>query len=151
MSSNTPPTNTPKAVTLGEERAARAAGRNSGLGRIIIAVYGVFALSSTARAGFQILTEFGEAPLAYTLSAFAAVVYIVATLALASKKPHSWAVSLAAVLIELVGVLVVGTLGLLIPEHFAHPAVWTQFGSGYGYVPLLLPLVGLWWLYRHRP
>ena len=151
MSNNTPPTNTPQAAATREDRAARAAGRSSGLGRIIIAVYGVFALSSTARAGFQILTEFQEAPLAYSLSAFAAVVYIVATLALASKKPRSWAVSLAAVLIELVGVLVVGTLGLLIPEHFAHPAVWTQFGAGYGYVPLLLPLVGLWWLFRHRP
>lgn len=156
MSKNTPQTGTPhagkkQAAATPQERAERAAGRSSGLGRIIIAVYGVFALSSTARAGFQILTEFGEAPLAYTLSAIAAVVYIVATIALASKKPRSWNVSLAAVLIELVGVLVVGTLGLLIPEHFAHPAVWTQFGAGYGYVPLVLPLVGLWWLFRHRP
>jgi len=26
--------------------------------------------------------------------------------------------------------------------------VWTGFGSGYGFEPLVLPFVGLWWL-RH--
>ena len=51
--------------------------RNTGPGRLLIAVYAVFAISATARAGFQILTKFSEAPLAYLLSAFAAVVYLV--------------------------------------------------------------------------
>jgi len=125
-------------------------GRQAGLGRIIIAVYGIFAISSTARAGYQILTKFDEAPLAYALSAVAAVVYIVATIALASHKPGSWRLSLAAILIELAGVVIVGILSFALPQDFAHPAVWSHFGQGYGYVPLVLPLVGLWWLFRHR-
>ena len=125
-------------------------GRSSGLGRIIIAVYGVLALSATVRAVYQILLDFSGAPLAYLLSALAGVVYIVATLALASKKPGSWKLSWYAVWFELVGVLVVGTLSFALPALFAHPAVWSHFGSGYGYVPLVLPLIGLWWLAKHR-
>lgn len=125
-------------------------GRSSGLGRIIIAVYGVLALSATVRAVYQILLEFSAAPLAYLLSALAGVIYIVATLALASKKPGSWKLSWYAVWFELIGVLVVGTLSFALPALFAHPAVWSHFGSGYGYVPLVLPLIGLWWLSRHR-
>ena len=126
-------------------------GRSSGLGRIIIAVYGILALSATVRAVYQILMDFQAAPLAYLLSALAGVVYIVATLALASRKPGSWKLARYAVLFELAGVLIVGTLSFALPALFAHPAVWSHFGGGYGYVPLLLPLVGLWWLNKHRP
>lgn len=126
-------------------------GRSSGLGRIIIAVYGVLALSATVRAVYQMLIDFSAAPLAYLLSALAGIVYIVATLALASKRPGSWKLSWFAVWFELIGVLVVGALSYLLPALFAHPAVWSHFGSGYGYVPLVLPLIGLWWLHKHRP
>ncbi len=125
-------------------------GRSSGLGRIIIAVYGVLALSATVRAVYQILLDFSAAPLAYLLSAVAGAVYIVATFALASKKPGSWRLSWYAVWFELIGVLVVGTLSFVLPALFAHPAVWSHYGSGYGYVPLVLPLIGLWWLSRHK-
>lgn len=130
---------------------SQVSGRQTGLGRIIVAVYGVFALSASARAAFQIATDFDAAPLAYLLSALAAVVYIVATIALATKRSGGWALSLGAVVFELVGVLVVGTLSFAVPQWFAHPAVWSHYGSGYGYIPLVLPLVGLWWLWRHRP
>jgi len=58
-------------------------------------------------------------------------------------------VSLAAVLTELVGVLVVGAISLFDPVAFPHDTVWSQFGRGYGFVPLLLPVAGLWWLVRH--
>jgi hypothetical protein len=139
------------AATRGGNDAARSnGGRSSGLGRIIIAVYGVLALSATVRAVYQIMQDFSAAPLAYLLSALAGLVYIVATLAMASKRPGSWRLSWYAVLFELVGVLVVGTLSFALPSLFAHPAVWSHFGSGYGYVPLVLPLIGLWWLGRHR-
>ncbi|GAA5227286.1 hypothetical protein [Paeniglutamicibacter antarcticus] len=134
----------------GRKPARSNAGRSSGLGRIIIAVYGVLALSATVRALYQIMLDFSAAPLAYLLSALAGVVYIVATLALASKKPGSWRLSWYAVVFELIGVLVVGMLSFALPALFAHPAVWSHFGSGYGYVPLVLPVIGLWWLARHR-
>jgi len=139
-----------------QDRAATAGApvrntRNTGPGRLLIAVYGIFALSATARAGYQILTKFSEAPLAYVLSAFAAVVYIVATVSLAKAGTTWFKVSVAAVLVELIGVLVVGTLSILDSVQFPHETVWSLFGRGYGFIPLLLPILGLVWLYRRRP
>jgi hypothetical protein len=131
---------------------ARAANtRNTGPGRLLIAVYAVFALSASARAGYQILTKFAEAPLAYSLSAFAAVVYIVATVSLAKAGSTWFKVSVAAVLTELVGVLVVGALSIFDSVNFPHETVWSLFGRGYAFIPLLLPVLGLVWLYRRRP
>jgi len=120
----------------------------SGPGRLLVAVYGVFALAATSRAGVQIATKFAEAPLAYLLSAFAAVVYIVLTVALARNNRR---VALAACSIELAGVLIVGTLSLADSHAFPDATVWSGYGSGYGFVPLLLPVLGLVWLLRRRP
>jgi hypothetical protein len=120
---------------------------HTGPGRVLVAVYGVFALSATARAGVQIATSFADAPLAYTLSALAGAVYIVATVALARGARR---VALAACGFELLGVLTVGTLSVVDGEAFPDATVWSDFGQGYGYVPLVLPVVGLWWLLR-RP
>ncbi len=108
-------------------------------------VYGIFALAATGRSTLQLATEAAEAPLPYTLSAFAAVVYIVATFALATGRR---VLALAAVGIELVGVLVVGVTSLVLPQEYPDSTVWSDFGAGYGYIPLVLPLVGLWWLLR---
>ncbi len=117
--------------------------RELGIGRLLIAVYGIFAISATARASYQLLTEFSQAPVAYLLSLFSAVVYLIATLALAQERSM---LAVWAVVIELVGVLLVGALSFLVPELFAHPSVWSGFGAGYGYVPLVLPILGLVWL-----
>lgn len=121
--------------------------RELGVGRLLIAVYGIFALSATARASFQLLTKFSEAPVAYSLSAISAVVYIFATLALAREWKKA---AFAAVLFELVGVLAVGLMSFTAPELFAHPSVWSGFGVGYGYIPLVLPILGLVWLIRRN-
>ena len=122
-----------------------------GFGRVLVAVYGIFALSATARSAYQIATKFHEAPLAYLLSALAAVVYIVATVSLARGDARSRRIATVAISFELVGVLVVGAASVAFPDAFPDAAVWSDFGSGYGFVPVLLPLVGLWWLYRTRP
>lgn len=121
--------------------------RELGVGRLLIAVYGIFAISATARASYQLLTEFEQAPVAYLLSLLAAVVYVLATVALAKQWPK---LSLYAVSFELFGVLLVGTLSFVAPEFFAHPSVWSGFGAGYGYVPLALPVLGLIWIIRRR-
>jgi cytochrome bd-type quinol oxidase subunit 2 len=121
-----------------------------GAGRVLIAVYAVFAVAATARAGYQLATQYHEAPLAYLLSAFAAVVYIVATVALA-RGGRTWVrVATVSCTIELVGVLVVGTLSVLRPEDFPDATVWSAFGIGYGFVPLVLPILGLWFLRSTR-
>ena len=118
-----------------------------GPGRLLIAIYGVFALSATARASYQLITEFNEAPVAYLLSAVSAIVYIIATVALA-RGEQSRRLAYATVVFELVGVLAVGAMSLILPTLFAHPSVWSGFGIGYGFIPLLLPVLGLIWLRR---
>jgi hypothetical protein len=120
----------------------------SGPGRALVMVYGVFALAATSRAGVQLATKFHQAPLAYLLSAFSAVVYVLATLALARQGRRWHRVATVACTVELVGVLTVGTMSLVQPRDFAHPTVWSGYGSGYGWIPLVLPMVGLWWLRR---
>jgi hypothetical protein len=122
----------------------------SGPGRLLIAVYAVFALAATARSAVQLGTRFTEAPLAYLLSAFAAVVYVVATVCLARGNRTSRRVATVSILVELVGVLAVGTLSLVDPQAFPDATVWSDYGQGYGYVPAVLPLLGLWWLRTTR-
>ncbi|MEU7892004.1 hypothetical protein AB0B45_03970 [Nonomuraea sp. NPDC049152] len=119
----------------------------TGPGRALLALYGLFALAAGSRAAVQILTKFGEAPLAYSLSAFAAAVYILLTVALArgARRLALWALG-----IELAGVLVIGTASLLAPSAFPHDTVWSGYGKGYLFIPLVLPLVGLYWLLRRR-
>ena len=123
---------------------------NRGFGRILIVVYALFALASGSRAAVQIATEFSAAPVAFTLSAVAAVIYIVATIALARGDRASRKVATIAISIELAGVLTIGLISLLLPADFPTATVWSGFGSGYGFVPLVLPFIGLWWLRRTR-
>jgi hypothetical protein len=124
---------------------------SSGFGRLLITVYGIFALSATARAGVQIATRFSEAPLPYLLSALAGVVYILATIGLARRGPGARRLAWGAVGFELAGVLIVGALSVFDAGDFPDDTVWSAFGRGYGFIPLVLPLVGLWWLWRTRP
>lgn len=111
-----------------------------GPGRLLVAVYAVFALAASSRAALQLLTRFDEAPVAYVLSALAAAVYVVAAVALGRgmRRLALWAVGF-----ELVGVLVVGTLSLVLRDAFPDETVWSLYGIGYGFVPLVLPVLGL--------
>ena len=118
-----------------------------GVGNLVIAIYAVFALSATVRAVYQLLRKYDEAPLAYWLSLVAAVIYIVATFALAKGK---YSLAEKTLVFELVGVITVGSLSYLVPSLFAHPSVWSYFGLGYGLIPLLLPIFGLWWIRRTK-
>jgi len=123
----------------------------SGPGRVLVAVYAIFALAATSRAAVQISTKFHEAPLAYLLSALAAVIYILATVALARSGKTSWRVALAACGIELLGVLTIGTLSIFDSEAFPDATVWSVYGKGYFFVPLVLPVIGLLWLRHTAP
>lgn len=118
-----------------------------GAGRLLVAVYAVFALSASSRAGLQLATRFDEAPVAYVLSAVAAATYLVAAVALARGARR---LAGATVLFELVGVLVVGTLTVVDAGLFPDQTVWSAYGAGYGYIPLVLPVLGLWRLRATR-
>jgi hypothetical protein len=117
---------------------------------LLIAVYILFAIAATSRAALQIATKFDEAPVAYSLSAVAALIYIVAAAGLARAGHAGRRLALACCSVELVGVLAVGVLSLADKALFPDETVWSQFGSGYGYVPLVLPVLGLAWLWRTR-
>jgi hypothetical protein len=137
---------------VAEQRPAGATWQSgTGFGRLLAVVYGFFALAAGARAGWQIATRFDEAPTAYTLSALAAAIYLVAAVGLARPGQAARGVALVCCLIELAGVLLVGTVSLLVPEAFPRATVWSTYGIGYGFVPLVLPVLGLLWLRRARP
>ena len=119
---------------------------NTGPGRVLIGLYGLFALAAGARAGFQIATKFDEAPFAYLLSALAAVIYLIAMIGLIRGGRGGRRLALTCITIELVGVVAIGLASVLAPDAFPHATVWSGFGRGYGYVPLALPVLGLLWL-----
>ncbi|MFL6053537.1 MAG: hypothetical protein ACJ72W_11555 [Actinoallomurus sp.] len=130
---------------------AEEVARRSGPGRLLVAVYGVFAVAAGSRAGVQLATKFHDAPVAYLLSAFAAVVYVLATVTLARSGRTSHRVAVISCTVELLGVLTVGTYSLTDRAAFPDATVWSGFGSGYGFVPLVLPVLGLLWLRRTAP
>jgi hypothetical protein len=134
--------------------------RMTGVGRVLVFVYGVLALAATGRSVFQIIDRFHEAPVAFSLSAVAAVVYIVATIALVAPGAAWFRVAWITITFELVGVLVIGSLSLFAPavlglhdiDPFGRDAtVWSVYGMGYLFIPLALPVLGLLWLRSHRP
>ena len=121
-----------------------------GPGRLIVALYGLLALAATGRSVLQIVEYFERAPVSYLLSALAALIYIVATIGLARGDRTSVRIASVAIVIELIGVLVVGAISYAAPDAFPDKTVWSHFGQGYGYVPLILPVLGLLWIRRNR-
>lgn len=133
----------------GDGDGGAGAGRTaSGPGRLLIAVYAIFAVAATSRAVVQISTKFHEAPVAYLLSALAGVVYVAATVGLTRRTARGRWIAAGSCTAELLGVLTVGLLSLVDPAAFPDQAVWSNFGQGYGFLPLVLPVLGLLWL-RH--
>jgi hypothetical protein len=124
---------------------------SSGWGRVLVFVYGVFAVAATGRSLVQLGTDAGRAPLAYSLSLVAAVIYLVATTCLLLGGRRAWAVAGIACSVELLGVLSVGALSYVATDLFPDKTVWSHFGQGYGYLPLVLPFAGLAWLRSNRP
>ncbi|UOE44655.1 hypothetical protein [Agromyces larvae] len=134
--------------------------RMSGIGRVLVVVYGILALAATGRTAVQIIERFDEAPVAFTLSGLSAVVYIVATVALIAPGRVWYRVAWITIGFEAAGVLVVGTITWLWPDLLGAgtgdpfgrtSTVWSLFGAGYLFIPLVLPALGMWWLAKHPP
>lgn len=132
--------------------------RMSGIGRVLVVVYGILALAATGRTAVQIIERFDEAPVAFTLSGLSAVVYILATVALVMPGRAWYRVAWITIGFEAVGVVVVGAITWLAPDLLGagtgNPfgrtsTVWTLFGAGYLLIPLVLPFLGMWWLVTH--
>lgn len=124
---------------------------SSGPGRMLVFVYGVFAVAATGRSAIQLGTDAGNAPFAYSLSLVAAVIYLVATTCLLVGGLRAWRIAVVACVVELVGVLAVGVLSYVDTSLFPDRTVWSHFGQGYAFLPLVLPFLGLAWLRATRP
>lgn len=123
----------------------------SGPGRMLIAVYAIFSVAALSRSAVQIGTRFEVAPVAFLLSAFAALVYIVGTVCLARASTVSRRIATISCVVELVGVIAVSIASYVVPQEFPEPTVWSHFGSGYLFIPVILPIAALWWLRKTDP
>ncbi len=129
-------------------RRSRPARQDQGPGRVLVAVYAVFVLAAGSRAAVQLATQYSKAPLAYVLSAVSALVYLAATIALASRRPGAHRAAVACLTFELVGVLAIGTFSVIDSSAFPDDTVWSNYGMGYVFIPVVLPIVGLLYLRR---
>ncbi|WP_458078146.1 hypothetical protein [Streptomyces sp. EMB26] len=122
----------------------------SGPGLLLVWLYGVMVVGAVSRSAYQIATEFDRAPLAYTLSALAGLVYGFITYTLVRGGEKARRAALVCCAAELVGVLTVGTWTLAEPSAFPDATVWSDYGMGYLFIPVLLPLTAVYWLRRSR-
>ncbi|MCP9998605.1 hypothetical protein LUX34_28305 [Streptomyces werraensis] len=122
----------------------------SGPGLLLVWLYGVMVVGAVSRSAYQIATEFDRAPLAYSLSALAGVVYGYITYTLVRGGEKARRAALVCCAAELVGVLTVGTWTLVEPSAFPDATVWSDYGMGYLFIPVLLPLTAVYWLRRSR-
>ena len=122
----------------------------SGPGRVLLWFYGVFTVAAASRSIVQMILDFDRAPLAYVLSALAAVVYGFITYSLARGGERARRSALVCCAAELLGVLVVGTWTLVAPSAFPDATVWSDFGMGYLFIPVILPITGMIWLRRAK-
>jgi hypothetical protein len=122
----------------------------SGPHKVLLAFYALFTLAAGARAAVQLATNADEAPLAYTLSAVAAVTYALGWYAIRQASVGNTGFASVMLWVELGGVLAVGTLSVVEPDWFADASVWSDYGIGYGFVPAVLPIAGLLWLRRQK-
>ncbi|MER7345194.1 hypothetical protein ABT390_07295 [Streptomyces aurantiacus] len=122
----------------------------TGPGILLVWLYGVMVVGAVSRSAVQISTDFGKAPLAYTLSAIAGVVYGFITYSLVRGGETARKAALVCCAAELVGVLGVGAWTLAEPSAFPDATVWSDFGMGYLFIPVLLPVTAVFWLRRAR-
>ncbi|PNG23370.1 hypothetical protein [Streptomyces cahuitamycinicus] len=136
-------------MTSGEAEVSRRR-LISGPGTLLVWLYGVMVVGAVSRSAYQIATEFDRAPLAYSLSAVAGLVYGFITYSLVRGGEKARKAALACCVAELAGVLTVGTWTLIEPSAFPDATVWSDFGMGYVFIPILLPVSAIYWLRTSR-
>ncbi|MFF5446726.1 hypothetical protein [Streptomyces sp. NPDC012888] len=137
-------------TTTAEDAGAGRRRLVSGPGLLLVWLYGVMVVGAVSRSAYQISTDFGRAPLAYSLSAAAALVYAFITYSLVRGGETARRAALVCCAAELAGVLVVGAWTMVEPGAFPEATVWSDFGMGYLFIPVILPVTGMLWLRRER-
>ncbi|MGW0576184.1 hypothetical protein ACWD25_09465 [Streptomyces sp. NPDC002920] len=134
-------------MTAVQGKPARLIG---GPGIVLVWFYGVMVVGAVSRSVYQIATDFDRAPLSYVLSAVAGVVYGFITYSLVRGGETARRAAQVCCAAELAGVLIVGTWTLIEPSAFHESTVWSDYGMGYVFIPVLLPLSALYWLRKSR-
>ena len=130
---------------------SRPAGRRPGPGRALAATYTLFALAAGSRAAVELIVQPGRAPVAYGLSVLSAACYLIGALAFRQQTTLARRIALVACAFELLAVLIIGSLTLQHPARWGDETVWSAYGYGYGFIPVLLPVMGLIYLRRVAP
>ncbi|WP_415925372.1 hypothetical protein [Streptomyces sp. ME19-01-6] len=129
---------------------ARPTGLGQGPGRLLVMLYGVFTVAAASRSIYQLAAQYHEAPLAYILSAVSAVVYAFITVSLVRGGEGARKAAFVCCAAELLGVLTIGTWTLADRSAFPDQTVWSDYGMGYLFIPVFLPVTGLIWLRKAR-
>jgi hypothetical protein len=111
--------------------------------------YGLWAVAALSRAGYQYLVRRPDDFTPTHISLFVGALYVLIIIALRRRSPHAWWSALLLLWVELLGVLLVGTIDVLW-QPFPYSSVWSAYGAGYLFMPLVLPLAGLVWLVRRE-
>jgi hypothetical protein len=131
-----------------ESTAASKATRDASEGLGI--VYGLWAFSALGRSSWEYMFKQNvQTYMPAHLSTFVGVLYIFIIVGLRKRTPRWWRITLALLAVELAGVLIVGTIDVLW-HPFPYATVWSTYGIGYFFMPLLLPFIGLWWMLRRE-
>ncbi|WP_069886224.1 hypothetical protein [Streptomyces luteocolor] len=139
-------------MTVTEKSESRGARQKliTGPGILLVWLYGVMVVGAVSRSVVQIAMDFDKAPLAYVLSALAGLVYGFITYSLVRGGDTARRAALVCCAAELLGVLAVGTWTLVEPSAFPDATVWSDFGMGYLFIPVILPVTAIFWLRKAR-
>lgn len=143
MQPNIRPSETPQATTV-EKRPRSAADA-------LAFFYGLWSFSALGRSTYEYFFK-NPRPANLVpahLSTFVGVLYIFIIVGLRQRSPRAWWITLALLAIELAGVLIVGTIDV-VWHPFPYATVWSNYGIGYFFMPLVLPFLGLTWILRRE-
>ena len=126
-------------------------GPSWGLGRIVMLIFWLFGLFTTIPAVIYLIRE-TQMPIGPRLVAvLAGVTYLLVALGITHNGKKMRIMAWAALVASLVGPFVMGLFELGIEQVSAVPSAWARFGAYYWYVPLVLPVIGLVWMWRSNP
>lgn len=123
-----------------------------GLGRLVMALFWVFGVIVTL-ISVKNLAGDSEAPLGPRFVALlASAVYVIAAVGLTHNGRRMRVIAWASLVISLVGPLIVGVGALGLPSEYSLSfSPWAQFGTTYWGLPLVIPLVGMVWMWWSDP
>jgi hypothetical protein len=128
------------------ERAKVSRGASDVLGFF----YALWSFSALGRSSWEYLFKQNVATYVPAhLSTFVGVLYIFIIVGLRRRSPSWWWITLALLVVELAGVLIVGTIDV-VWQPFPYATVWSKYGIGYFFMPLVLPFVGLAYMLKKQ-